>query len=88
MPRLSIDISAQEHQELKAIAALKGQSIKDYILMLTQADISGARQLSHAEALNALKGLLAVRREEARVGKLRVLTSKEIGKIARSRLSQ
>ena len=27
MPRLSIDVTPEEHQKLKAIAALKGQSI-------------------------------------------------------------
>ena len=32
MPRLSIDISPEQHQKLKAIAALKGQSIKEYVL--------------------------------------------------------
>ncbi len=35
MPRLSIDITAEEHQKLKAIAALKGQSIKEYVLNRT-----------------------------------------------------
>ena len=32
MPRLSIDISAHEHQQIKAMAALKGQGIKEYVL--------------------------------------------------------
>lgn len=32
MPRLSIEISDQEHQWLKTTAALTGQSIKDYVL--------------------------------------------------------
>ena len=32
MPRLSIDITTEEHKKLKAIAALKGQSIKEYVL--------------------------------------------------------
>ena len=40
MPRISIDISVQEHQQLKDMAALKGLSIKDYVLALIQADIS------------------------------------------------
>ena len=38
MPRLSIDITSEEHQKLKAIAALKGQSIKDYVLKRTLGD--------------------------------------------------
>ena len=33
--RLSIEISPEEHQRLKAAAALKGQSIKDYVLERT-----------------------------------------------------
>ena len=38
MPRLSIDITPEEHQKLKAIAALKGESIKDYVLKRTLDD--------------------------------------------------
>ena len=30
--RLSIDITPEQHQRLKAIAALQGQSMKDYVL--------------------------------------------------------
>lgn len=32
MGRLSIEITKQQHQQIKAIAALQGMSIKDYIL--------------------------------------------------------
>lgn len=32
MSRLSIEITGQQHQQIKALAALKGVSIKDYIL--------------------------------------------------------
>ena len=32
MPRLSIDITPEQHKRLKASAALCGQSIKDYVL--------------------------------------------------------
>lgn len=32
MRRLSIDISPQQHQRLKAAAALRGKSIKEYVL--------------------------------------------------------
>jgi hypothetical protein len=31
MPRISIDVTDQQHQRLKAFAALRGQSIKDYV---------------------------------------------------------
>lgn len=30
--RLSIEITAEQHKKLKAIAALQGKSIKDYVL--------------------------------------------------------
>ncbi|MFT3804624.1 MAG: antitoxin [Burkholderiaceae bacterium] len=32
MSRLSIDMTEQQHQSLKAMAALKGQTIKEYAL--------------------------------------------------------
>jgi hypothetical protein len=42
MGRLSIEITKQQHQQIKAIAALQGMSIKDYILqaVLSQAPTS------------------------------------------------
>ena len=30
--RISIDVSDEEHKKLKALAALRGQSIKDFVL--------------------------------------------------------
>jgi uncharacterized protein (DUF1778 family) len=33
MSRISIDVTPEEHQKLKAMAALKGKSIKDYVLL-------------------------------------------------------
>ncbi len=35
MSRISIDVTPEEHQKLKALAALKGRSIKDYVLERT-----------------------------------------------------
>ncbi len=32
MSRISIDVSPEEHRKLKAVAALKGKTIKDYLL--------------------------------------------------------
>jgi predicted HicB family RNase H-like nuclease len=32
MSRISIDVSTEDHQKLKALAALQGKSIKDYVL--------------------------------------------------------
>ncbi|XOV72162.1 MAG: antitoxin [Verrucomicrobiota bacterium] len=32
MSRISIDVSLEDHQKLKALAALQGKSIKNYVL--------------------------------------------------------
>ncbi len=32
MSRLSIELTSEEHQKIKAIAALQGSSIRDYVL--------------------------------------------------------
>ena len=32
MSRISIDVSPEQHRKLKAIAALRGKTIKDYLL--------------------------------------------------------
>jgi uncharacterized protein (DUF1778 family) len=37
--RISIDVSDEEHRKLKAMAALKGQSLKDFLLQRTLGDI-------------------------------------------------
>lgn len=48
MSRLSIEIDAHQHQQIKAMAALKGVSIKDYIL---QAALPPKREKSLEEEL-------------------------------------
>ena len=53
MPRLSIDITPEEHQKLKAIAALKGQSIKDFVLKRTLGEAPAVDDMSEDEALEA-----------------------------------
>ena len=35
MSRISIDVTDDEHKKLKAVAALRGKSIKDYVLERT-----------------------------------------------------
>jgi hypothetical protein len=35
MSRISIDVTDDEHKKLKAIAAIRGQSIKDFVLERT-----------------------------------------------------
>lgn len=39
MGRISIDVTDDEHKKLKAMAALRGKSIKDYVLERTLAII-------------------------------------------------
>ena len=48
MSRLSIEISGQQHQLIKAMAALRGLSIKDYIL---EATVAPKREKSLQEEL-------------------------------------
>jgi ParD-like antitoxin of type II ParDE toxin-antitoxin system len=49
MSRISIDVSDDEHKKLKAMAALRGKSIKDYVLERTlgtdEADAAALREL-------------------------------------------
>ena len=86
MPRLSIDISAREHQQLKAMAALKGQSIKDYVLTRALVDIPDPATMTDEEALQALKQLLAPRIAEADAGQVVPTTAEDIKREARERL--
>jgi hypothetical protein len=57
--RLSIDISPEQHQRLKAIAALQGQSMKDYVLNRVFPEVS--ESLDEAEALQRLESFLEPR---------------------------
>jgi uncharacterized protein (DUF1778 family) len=49
MSRISIDVTDDEHKKLKAMAALRGKSIKDYVLERTlgtaEADDAALREL-------------------------------------------
>ena len=64
MPRLSIELTQEQHKRLKAIAALRGQSIKDYVLQQSLESIPSTEQ----EALRQLDALLRARIEEAETG--------------------
>lgn len=54
MSRISIDVSVEEHRKIKAIAALKGKTIKDYLL---EGKIDLVED-DHAKALGELETLL------------------------------
>ena len=88
MPRLSIDISAHERQQLKAMAALKGQSIKDYVLSRALVDMPDPGTMTDEEAMAALKALLAPRLADAKAGRTVVSTAEDTKRKARQRLAR
>jgi len=64
MGRISIDVSDEEHKRLKALAALKGVSLKDFLLgsaLQTTTD-------SEEEALGELESILLARIQRAEQG--------------------
>lgn len=65
MSRLTIDITEQQHQALKATAALQGKTIKQYTLERLFPDV-----VEEDNALYELKNLLNQRLIEARRGGL------------------
>ena len=73
MSRLSIEISAKEHQHIKALAAIEGQSIKEFVMTRLFPDDKAQEQSWHE-----LQEFLFKRAEEAQNGKL---SSKSITKI-------
>jgi len=73
MSRLSIDLTPEQHQKIKAVAALQGKSIKEYVLaqiLPTSSD--------EDLALNELETLLDERIKSARAGKISKKSVKEI----------
>jgi len=62
--RLSIEVTPEQHQRLKASAALQGQSIKEYVLKRTLPDNN------EAAALHELESFLAPRIQAANEGQV------------------
>ena len=73
MGRLTIDITDQQHQALKAMAALQGKTIKEYAL---ERLLPGA---GDEDGLAGLRALLATRAAEAGRGEV---SDKRISEIA------
>ena len=88
MPRLSIEISEQQHQALKATAALKGQSIKDYVLERTFSDTPDVSSITEDEAMSALAALLKPRIQEAKEGKTVAIPAGELVDHIEQRVAQ
>ena len=76
MSRLQIELSPEQHQRLKATAALKGQTIKEYVLERVLPDPDD-------EALNELKAYLKPRIEAAERGEISNRTIQDIKRDAR-----
>ena len=51
MSRVSIDVTPQQHQRLKAMAALQGKTIKEFVLLSTIGAPSAEAALTELEAL-------------------------------------
>ncbi len=68
MSRLSIEVTPEQHKRLKAIAALQGKIIKDYILERALPPLPDISSLSEEETLKRLEDFLAPRIESAKKG--------------------
>jgi hypothetical protein len=65
MSRISIDVTPEEHQKLKAMAALQGKSIKDYVIERT---LGADGDKTQESALDELESLLDERIRKAQNG--------------------
>ena len=70
MRRLSIDVTPEQHQRLKAIAALSGMTIKEYVLERVLPPVPEPEDLSEEEALRQLEAVLKPRIAAARRGEV------------------
>ena len=66
--RLSIEISPEQHQRLKASAALNGQSIKDFVLSRTLPDARKQAVLEELESFLKPRLLAAKNGEFSNIG--------------------
>jgi len=82
MGRLSIEVTEDQHQKIKAMAALSGMTLKDYILRQTLT-LSGEQ-----DALRELEALLAPRIAQAERGEYSKRSMKEIREEARRRFKE
>ena len=70
MSRLSIEMTSEQHQRLKAVAALYGKSIREYVLDKVLPPLADVQPLSEMEALHQLETMLKPRIETARRGEI------------------
>ena len=75
MSRLVIDVSGEQHQQIKALAAMQGQTIKSFVLeQIFPAEKTAKKQ----EAWNELQALLASRISDAENGAVSTKTFDQI----------
>ena len=80
MSRLTVDLTDQQHQTLKALAALQDRTIKEYVLeKLFPGDVNGD------QAWQELKALLSARINEGLAGRV---SSKSVGEILDEELTE
>ncbi|OZY41615.1 antitoxin [Pseudomonas fragi] len=79
MSRLTIDISEQQHQSLKALAALQGKTIKQYAI-----ERLFPGNVDNDPAWQELRGVLTARINDGLAGKV---SSRSIGDILDEELS-
>lgn len=70
MRRLSIAVTPEQHQRLKAIAALHGKTIKDYVLERALPPLPDMDALTEEEALHQLETFLKPRIDAAERGEV------------------
>ena len=78
MRRLSIEVTPEQHQRLKAIAALYGKTIKDYVLERALPPLPEMDALTETEALHQLETFLKPRIEAAKRGEVIVKSVEQI----------
>ncbi|MEM9522685.1 MAG: hypothetical protein AAF982_01620 [Pseudomonadota bacterium] len=83
MPGLSIDITPERHKKLKTIAALKGQSVENYVLKRTLGDVPSLGDISENAAMAALADFLEPRIAQARRGEFSAQSVADIRREAR-----
>lgn len=66
--RLSIEVTQEQHQRLKAVSALRGQSIKDYVLERVFQSLPEISSASEEDALHQLEAFLKSRVDAAEQG--------------------
>lgn len=68
--RLSIEVTPEQHQRLKAVSALQGRSIKDYVLERVFQPLPETSSADADEALRQLETFLKPRIDAVEQGKI------------------